>query len=307
MGLFSIFKRKNLTKTEDSLGEAILLTKSNFTSVIVRREIPETDEFKLEKLFVEPGKYFRQNQTIMTLGSQIHGSGILFVRLPFGGRVEKIHLDKENLVGMNKQVLSVTRIEDLSELYSKLLEQNIEKLDQTEISILSDDFTGEKTIKFTKVAGEDTSYFKLYRNDTDSIYEYLGMSFINYNGVSYLSFLSIVKEFSLAKGDSITFLFDNKEGLELVFNSSSSGESGRKSNYIQLTSEHLNIFLNKNLVKAKIVSSRKNLYDVYVLDNKVYENEISTDSAQYLTEKEGQYLLKMMTSKFIKMNLENKL
>ena len=102
-------------------------------------------------------------------------------------------------------------------------------------------------------------------------------------------------------------MFDNKEGLELVFNSSSSGESGRKSNYIQLTSEHLNIFLNKNLVKAKIVSSRKNLYDVYVLDNKVYENEISTDSAQYLTEKEGQYLLKMMTSKFIKMNLENKL
>ena len=44
-------------------------------------------------------------------------------------------------------------------------------------------------------------------------------------------------------------------------------------------------------------------YDVYVLDNKVYENEISTDSAQYLTEKEGQYLLKMMTSKFIKMEL----
>lgn len=118
---------------------------------------------------------------------------------------------------MNKQILSVTRIENLSELESKLMEQNTERLNQTNISILSDDFTDEKTIKFTKVAGEETSYFKLYRNDSDFAHEYLGITFINHNGFPYLSFLSTAKEFSLAEGDSIIFLFEDKEKLEFVF------------------------------------------------------------------------------------------
>lgn len=83
MRLFSTFNKKgNQSNSEIQVGDPILLSKPNYTSVITIREIPETDEFELEKVFIEPGKYFKANQTILTVGSRIHGSGILFVPYP---------------------------------------------------------------------------------------------------------------------------------------------------------------------------------------------------------------------------------
>ncbi|PIB39083.1 hypothetical protein [Maribacter sp. 4G9] len=312
MGLFSLFSNnKNQEKNQEKKleskidGEKIFLKKPFFTSRI--EYIPESDSFEIEDIFVEPGQYFRAKETILTVGSLIHGSGILSISLPFSGQLEKIYLETGGSIGLNEQILSVIKIENNQFIENKLFEQNKEQLNQTEVGLLTDEFTDEKTICFTKIAGQETQYFHLYRHKADFALEFLGLTFTNHNGYPYLSLVSTSKELPLSKGDSIIFLFENKEKLEIVFNSASNGKGYWRTNNTKLTSESLQIFLKSNLVKAKISNNRKNIYDIYVLDHEFKRNYNEDYQPQYYSLLEGQYLIKLMTSKFIKINLDNKI
>jgi len=116
-------------------------------------------------------------------------------------------------------------------------------------------------------------------------------------------------EFSLASKDSIVLLFKDKTKLEFIFQKGGFGTKEQKMNIVTLTSTHLEIFLNKSLSKAKVISYRKNLYDIYILNhnddlmqNKNYDNKL-----QYNSIESGQYLLRRMTHKFIELNLNKKI
>lgn len=179
----------------------------------------------------------------------------------------------------------------------------------TEISVLLDDFTWDRTIMFTKVSGQKTEYFKLYRDKAYSFYQCLGFSFITHNEYSYLSVFSGSDGLSLAKGDSVIILFEDKTKIEFSFKTPSKGEKNNYVNSISLASEMLEIFLTKKIDKVKITSLRKSIYVIYSLDVDIKESPLSHDFVikfnqypQYSSREEGQELLQIMTRQFIQAN-----
>ena len=102
-------------------------------------------------------------------------------------------------------------------------------------------------------------------------------------------------------------LFTDKSKLEFVFSTPAEGQKGYRFNHSTMDSNQLNSFLTKKLLKVKIVSKRKALYDVYTIEHNIVRDQFSTDIAQYQTVLEGQYLLQLMVAKFIDYNQKNKL
>ncbi|CAD5255269.1 MULTISPECIES: hypothetical protein [unclassified Imperialibacter] len=316
MNIFGLFKSKDnkhiekpierLRPNEDQ--ELICLNKSNY-SKLLSSNIPETDQFELSEILINEGEYFKPNQTLLILGSKIHGSGLLYINLPYGGRLDKFLIKKETRIRLNDELLFVHKIEDDGVLNCKLLEQNRPKLEQTEVGYLEDEFTDAKTIQFTKVASEESEYFKLYLDQTTFAHEYLGLSLVNHNGYIYASFNSRNKDITLAKGDSLIMLFDDKSKLNFNFVSVGEGTKGFRFNHSPIGFEELDILLNKRLSKVKLVSARKKLFSIYHMNHKINENQTMSinQRTQYQTELEGQYLLQFMTARFIDMNKRYKI
>ena len=164
---------------------------------------------------------------------------------------------------------------------------------------------------FSKVSGQKTEYFKLYRDKAYSFNQCLGFSFVTHNGYSYLSVFSGSDGLSLAKGDQIIILFEDKTKIDFNFKEPSKGVKDSNTNSTSLTSEMLEIFLNKKIDKVKITSLRKSVYVVYTLDFDIKESTLSYDLVlklnsypQYNSKKEGQELLQKMTRQFIQKNKE---
>jgi len=148
MGIFKLFKRKTkklqkfeespqrkLIDAEDPDCQIIRLTKNNY-SKLLDSPIPDSDQFKIIEVNIKNGEYFKANQTIFTLGSEIHGSGILYINLPFGGKLNKYIVNRSNYISLNDRLINVKKIEDTSFLNQRILDQNIIKLNQTEVSYL---------------------------------------------------------------------------------------------------------------------------------------------------------------------------
>ena len=316
MNIFGLFKSKNKKAVEKPIErlkikegqELICLNKNNY-SKLLSGAIPATDQFQLTEIKVNEGEYFKANQTLFTLGSRIHGSGLLYINLPYGGRIDKFLIKNETRIDLNDELLFVHKIEDEKILNSKLLEQNRPKLEQTEVSYLEDEFTDAKTIMVTKVASEESEYFKLYLDQTTLAHEYLGLSLVNHNGYVYASFNSRNEDITLAKGDSLIMLFEDKSKLNFNFSNAGEGTKGFRFNHSPIGFEELNTLLNKRLVKVKLISARKKLYSIYHMNHKINENQtLSIDQAtQYQTELEGQYLLQFITARFIEMNKQFKI
>ncbi|WNB18687.1 hypothetical protein [Marivirga arenosa] len=311
MSIFGLFKSKGKKTPEKPVEklkvkegqELVCLNKNNY-SKLLSKDIPETDQFELSEIKVNEGEYFKANQTLFILGSKIHGSGLLYVNLPYGGRIDNFLIKKETRIGLNDELLFVHKIEDDNALNLKLLEQNRPKLEQTEVSYQEDEFTDAKTIKITKVASEESEYFKLYLDQATLAHEYLGLSLVNHNGYVYASFTSRNEDITLAKGDSLIMLFEDKSKLNFTFSNAGEGTKGFRFNHSPIGFEELDILLNNRLTKVKLISTRKKLYSIYHMNHKINENQsFSIDqSAQYQTELEGQYLLQLMTARFIEMN-----
>lgn len=297
-----------LKAQEDDGFEKVLLTATVFKSSM-NKEIPETDKFYLKNIYTDEGTYFKENQVIAVLASAIHGSGLIWIKLPFSGRIEKNHIKPDYKISFNDILFSVTRITDETSINQKIVEQNRSTLDQTEVYYLEDEFTDDKTIKIVKVGGEETPYFKLYEDQTELSHNFLGVSLINHNGHVYLSLHSRNEHITLAKGDSLIFLFEDKTKINLTFQHAGDGTKGFRNNHASIGYEELEIFLNKRLMKAKLISARKNLYSIYSLNHRIYENSYlpTEQKAQYSIEIEGQYLLQLLTARFIEMNQNHKI
>ena len=182
----------------------------------------------------------------------------------------------------------------------------------TEIALFTDEFENIKTIKFIKCGyGIDefypncNEYFKLY---SDNAYNFLGFTFINYNSFSYIDVYLNGDSLNLALGDYLIILFEDGHKIKYTFQKARSGDRYHSSNIIPLSTEILFSLLTKNIEKVKVVSTRKNLYAIYSL------NEKSNEGMQYLyfnykytTKKSGQLILKYMAYRFIEFNLKNKI
>ncbi|ADR23392.1 hypothetical protein MATR_27580 [Marivirga tractuosa] len=316
MNIFRLFKSKDKKTVEKPIEklkikegqELICLDKENY-SKLLGRDIPKTDQFQLDEIMVNETEYFKANQTLFTLSSRIHGSGILYINLPYGGRIDKFLISKGTRINLKDELLFVRKIEEEKILNAKLLEQNRPRLDQTEVSYLEDEFTDDKTIKVTKLASEESEYFKLYLDEATLAYEYLGLSLVNHNGYVYASFNSRIEDMTLSKGDSLIMLFEDKSKLNFNFSNAGEGTKGFRFNHSPIGFEELDMLLNKRLVKVKLISARKKLYSIYHMNHKINENQtISINQAtQYQTELEGQYLLQLITARFIEMNKQFKI
>lgn len=184
----------------------------------------------------------------------------------------------------------------------------------TVIAIETDDFEDTKTIKFISagygivecVSIKPDKYFKLYRPDEISSYYFLGFTFANHNGFSYLEIASRGSELRLAQGDYFIILFEDGSKVNYTFSKPHNGDRYVSTNVIPLTAFDLNNFLTKNISKVKVVSKRKNLYSVYEV-NKKENQQKGIFKYQYTNEQMGQLLLKFMTYKFIEFNIEKKI
>lgn len=315
--MFSFFKRKSNSKRpvedEETKGEKI---ESNDSSITISFQkdyyekdfpsisIPSSDEFLLMEKYVDSGDYFLKDQSLFKLGSKIHGSGTVQIKLPFSGRIEKYHMNSFINLKFGDKLISVSKFDDESFVQDKLFEKQKQKLDLTEVSLIVDEFTDGETIKFTKISDDETEFFKLYEPNASYSFQFLGFSFVNHNGFVYLSFHSRNENFSLSKGDSIIMLFEGGVKLEFEFKNAGHGTKGARTNYELLNYDILNTFLTRKFLKLKIISVRRNLYDVYDLNHSIKKDNQNEELSftQYDTELAGQYLLQLLTFKFIEYN-----
>ena len=296
------------TQSENLDFQTMKLTKNNYTKLL-ESPIPESDQFKIVKFYIKAGEYFKPNQTILSLGSEIHGSGTLFINFPFGGKVNSYLIKDYDFIRLNQELISVKKIDNTDLLYQKIFEQNRLKLNETEISYLEDEFTNCKTIKVTKLANENSEYFKLYLDQSKSANEFLGFTLVNYNGYIYISFNSSNEDITLSKGDRLIILFEYKSKLDITFARAGEGTKGYRFNNSEIGFEEINTLLNKRLLKIKIISFRKKLYSVYHMEHLINNNQISSSNNEplYQTKLEGQYLLRIMVEKFIVANQKHKI
>ena len=166
------------------------------------------------------------------------------------------------------------------------------KLVDTEVALVIDDFEGDKKLFFSKVGGSDFGYIKSYELDSKFHFQYLGISFINFNAEHFISFFSCIDSFSLAKGDYIIILFENEIKLSFPFQSSPSGDKNSHRNNCRLTLEELKIFATKKMIKWKLINKRKNLYTIGGYMDKKRD-------AIYITKNEANVLMKIMVFKYI--------
>ena len=203
-------------------------------------------------------------------------------------------------------------LENHKNLFENVDNEIIGKLEtNTEIALFVDEFENVKTIKFTKsgfgidecYSKDCLEYFKLY---SEGAYYFLGFSFINHNKFPYIEVYLRDSSLNLALGDYLIILFEDGHKIKYTFEKARSGNQYHSTNIIPLNSEILSSFLTKNIEKVKVVSTRKNLFGVYNLNEKSNEG-MQHFKYKYTTKIDGQLLLKYMSYKFIEFNLTNKI
>ncbi|WP_299670229.1 hypothetical protein [uncultured Polaribacter sp.] len=321
MKIFKFFRRNLIgyQKTEKIIkdksnqyqnfdSQVIRLTENSFTKLL-DIPIPESDQFKMIKVYIKAGEYFKANQTIFSLGSEIHGSGTLHINFPFGGKVNSYLINNNNSIRLNQELVKIKKIKDTNLLYQKIFEQNLLRLNKTEVSYLEDEFTNCKTIKVTKLANENTEYFKLYLDKSKSINDFLGFTLVNQNGYIYISFNSSNEDITLSKGDRLIMLFDDESKLDITFSRAGEGTKGSRFNNSEIGFEEINTLFHKKLLKIKIISFRKKMFSVYHMDHLINNNQIYSYYKEplYQTILDGQYLLRIMVEKFIIANQKYKI
>ncbi len=180
-----------------------------------------------------------------------------------------------------------------------LLLMHEHKLNNTEASLLIDDFTKRRSIILTNVAGiENERYiytYTLHDNFTTNLSSLtkLGLSFTYSNGFFFLHLISFDKDFQLAKDDNIIFLFHDDITLTATCATAKAVDSsGTYRNVTHLLYNDMKNFATKKLVKWKITSVRKAVFQVGGPVNNMY-------ITQYKGEEEGQYLLQVIAKKLI--------
>lgn len=259
----------------------------------------DTEKYTVEML-VNSDELIVANKEIAILRPKVHGTGILKFFLPFDCKLERVWINKNELIKENDILFSVTPMNNESIFQENLLEQNQRKLNKTELNYIIDDFSKEYKITFSKIGASDFGYLKLYTEDEKSGADYLGITLSNYNGVLCLEFYSVSNTFSLAKGDEVNLLFENNFRIDINFTNGLNGEKYHYKNYAPITITEVKGLFENNFLKLKLTSNRKKLYQVYSFGN-------FTNNEQYESILEGKLLFKEISKKFIQMHLDKNL
>jgi hypothetical protein len=244
--------------------------------------------------------YVFKKEAILKLRSLLLTSEIIDFTSPSDGRIIELPIAINQIVNMNDHLFSIETSDSIQNFTMESFEFNKKKLHDTIVEMDIDEFTDNKTIWFTKVAGLETEYLKFYSNTQFMEYPMLGITFQNFNGFVYARFESFNEHLTLEANDSIILLFEDNIKINYTFKNDRRGEKYSYRNSHVLTSDDLMIFENKSLLKVKLTSYRKGIYEIYHLQNRY-------PHSQYKSEIEGQYLLKFMASMFVKFHIANQL
>ena len=170
-------------------------------------------------------------------------------------------------------------------------------LDDTEASLIIDDFTKEKSIQITKVAGNTQNLFV----DTFEFYEENGLirgskkvsfQFAFHDGQFLLRINGVVNT-----GDILYFLFDDKQIITKTIANSPPLHRATFATTIPLTSEEMKLFATIFLEKWKLTSVALNTFQIGGFIDKIFLSDLNK---QYPTSEEGQYLLLLTARQLIK-------
>lgn len=166
-------------------------------------------------------------------------------------------------------------------------------IDDTEASLIIDDFTKQQSIQITKVVGNklnlfvDTFEFN-ERNFFVENLKKLGFQFVYDEGIFYLRIKGAIN-----KKDKIHFLFENGDVIEKVITKTFTFHRTEYAEAVELNLEEIKRFATTFLKKWKITKSMLNTFSIGgFIDNKYY--------GQYPTSEEGQYLLLLTIRQLIK-------
>lgn len=213
--------------------------------------------------------------------------------------IEEVFVKKGDTISKGDKVFKTRKVEG-EELEDLIKEKTEIRIQDTEISKFTDDFSDSFHVTFSKVGGIKSSDIYLYEIDAKYKTSFLGLSFVNYNNNLFFISISILdNDIALAQGDKIIFLFENNVKIKWIFPSVKNprGKNKFKENFIPITREILSNFLNLALLKVKVTSNRKAISKVFGFP------EAFSTNFQYTSLVFGQLLLQLMTEKFIKYHL----
>ena len=158
------------------------------------------------------------------------------------------------------------------------------KMDDTEASLIIDDFTQEKTIQLTKVAGDKFHLFvdTFEFDERDRFIENLkviGLQFAYLDDKFYLRFSG-----NIAKNDLIHFLFEDSTVIEKKIGNKSPLHRAEYAEVVELSISEMKVFASVFLRKWKLTKSDINTFIIGgFIDNPYFK--------QYTNIVDGQYLL----------------
>lgn len=258
-----------------------------------------TEQYIVEML-VSENELIVANKEIAILRPQIHGTGILKFFLPFDCKLERIFINENEHVKEDNILFAVTLMTTKTEFQQNLLQQNLKNLTKTEVNYITDDFSNEYKIAFSKIGNSNFEYLKLYTEDDTHNIDYLGIILSNYNGILCLEFYSFSDTFTLAKGDEINLLFENDFKINIVLSNGLNGQKYQYRNYAPITTKDVKGIFENSFLKLKLTCNRKKLYQVYSFEN-------FNNNGQYESILEGKLLFKEIVRKFIQIHLDKNL
>jgi hypothetical protein len=148
----------------------------------------------------------------------------------------------------------------------------LEKLcNKVEIVTQHDDFDNTTETYLNIFSDQYRRYLPMYLCPDSRELEnsHIGIGFYIFNSSLFLEITVYgISGMGVATGDSISFLFEDTNRLDFVFNSKRIGHSYIKINSILINESQLKTFINYTLLKWKLTSTRRGIYKVG--DNKCF-------------------------------------
>jgi hypothetical protein len=166
-------------------------------------------------------------------------------------------------------------------------------MDDTEASLIIDDFTKEKTIQLTKVAGDSHYLFvdTFELDDRDRFIDNLkkvGFQFAFQNDKFYLRLNGYVSQ-----NDTIQFLFEDNTVIEKTINNKQTFLRSEYAEAVELSNVEIKVFATNFLRKWKLTKYGINTFIIGgFIDNPYF--------CQYTNNIDGQYLLLATARQLIK-------
>ena len=167
------------------------------------------------------------------------------------------------------------------------------KMDDTEASLIIDDFTKETTIQLTKVAGDSYKLFvdTFELDDRDRFIgdlKNLGLQFAFQNDKFYLRLKGLI-----SNNDIIHFLFEDDTVIEKTINNNPSLLRSEYAETVELNIPEMKVFATTFLKKWKLTKYGLNTFVIGgFIDNPYFK--------QYTNKIDGQYLLLATARQLIK-------